>query len=108
LGERLAGVVTLSTPFLHSNRRFLLPAVFLTPLVIVILWHVVWGVNFDLPGLTMLAVFLGLLFLLIFYTEVEGLVSYFTFPTRYPNKFLIIRTPGDEAHAALVAAQFFS
>jgi hypothetical protein len=56
----------------------------------------------------MLAVFLGLLFLLIFYTEVEGLVSYFTFPTRYPNKFLIIRTPGDEAHAALVAAQFFS
>lgn len=124
IASRLAGVICLSTPFLHATTRDLGPYA-LIPLflagmfllgsfplsIFAIALTTTWPWLGELPewyGVVMTGVWLVLVGVLVlkWWRWVEGLRSRLMLPTPDTARVLFIRSTGDEASGALTTMQF--
>jgi hypothetical protein len=119
LENKIDGVVCLATPFLLARERnfginpafMLAPAIFLAMLLLILVVDAVWPTaNGTILWLFQLAMFFFLaLTSYAWLRYAHKLLKQLTPPrVDHPSRFLIIRSPADEASGALVLSQFLS
>jgi hypothetical protein len=121
LEKKIDGIVCLATPFLLARERgfganpaaMLAPAVVVAILLLLIAYDVVWPtlwLDFTFMSLAMLVMWVLAFFLAhLWFRFARNLRKELTsVQVSDPSRFLIIRSPADEASGALVFSQFLS